>query len=62
MGAENGNVYGRRLNPTSVLTSVSKIDSFSNLNLASATIGLPGVATCFNTASLIFRKMTGEKI
>lgn len=62
LGAENGNVYGRRLNPDNVLSAVTPITSVSNLAIASATVGLPGIATCFNTASLFFEKITGEKI
>ena len=62
LGAEKGNVYGRRLNPDSVLKAVSSISSVTNLALTSATVGLPGIATGFNTASLFFEKITGDKI
>ena len=62
LGVEEGNVYGRRLSPDSVLNAVKKINSVDNLTVANATVGLPGIATCFNTASLFFESITGEKI
>ncbi|MEN8250651.1 MAG: NAD(P)/FAD-dependent oxidoreductase [Bacteroidota bacterium] len=62
LGVEKGNVYGRRLNPDSVLSAVKTINSVDNLTIANASVGLPGIATCFNTANIFFEELTGEKI
>ena len=61
-GAEKGNVYGRRLTPQSILSAVRKIRGIDNLHIGCATTGVPGVSVGFQTASIIFTKLTGETI
>jgi all-trans-retinol 13,14-reductase len=62
-GSENGSVYGKRLTAQSVLTNqLGTIKKIHNLYIGCATIGLPGVATCFRTASIICREISGYKI
>lgn len=59
-GAENGNAYGRRLTAKSVLSNLQEsIGNIKNLYVGCATIGLPGVATCFRTASILCKKISG---
>jgi phytoene dehydrogenase-like protein/DNA-binding XRE family transcriptional regulator len=62
LGVERGNVYGRRLTPESVLSATEPIKGIDNLILANASVGLPGIATCFNTASIFFQSLTGIQI
>ena len=62
-GAEDGNVYGKRLTAQSVLSNqYGTIMKIRNLYIGCSTIGLPGVATCFRTATIICRKISGLKI
>jgi phytoene dehydrogenase-like protein len=62
-GAEQGNVYGKRLTAQSVLSNqYGTIDKIRNLYTGCSTIGLPGVATCFRTSTIICEKISGIKI
>ncbi len=62
-GAEDGNVYGKRLTAHSVLSNqYGTIQKIRNLYIGCSTIGLPGVATCFRTATIICKKISGIKI
>lgn len=62
-GSENGNVYGRRLSPESILsTDLRTINQVRNLYIGCATVGLPGVATCFRTATLLCEKISKTAI
>lgn len=61
--AEKGNVYGKRLTADSILNKdLQRIKGVKNLHVACATIGLPGVATCFKTAEIICEQISGFKI
>ncbi len=51
LGAERGNVYGRRLDAWNILRSETATPYADNLHVANASIGLPGVALAFQTAS-----------
>jgi len=62
LGSEAGNVYGRRLNAKSVLRKVKTIDSVHNLHIACATMGEPGIATAFQTSSILVEKLSGVKV
>jgi len=62
LGAEKGNAYGRRLSPKSVLKEVKSINDVSNLYIANATLGVPGVSVCMKTATVLFQKLIGKKI
>ena len=62
-GAESGNVYGKRLTPDSVLSNdLGSINNIKNLYVGCASIGLPGVATCFRTATIVSKKISGIDI
>jgi all-trans-retinol 13,14-reductase len=61
-GFEAGNVYGRRLTAQSILEGTGKVPEIKNLLSANATIGMPGVATAFQTAAILYYKLTGIKI
>jgi phytoene dehydrogenase-like protein len=62
-GAEDGNVYGKRLTAQSVLSNqYGAIQKIRNLYTGCSTIGLPGVAICFRTATIICKKISGIKI
>lgn len=62
LGAEEGNVYGRRMDVKNVLREVTPIGGVKNLEVACATIGLPGLETCFQTSALLVQRLTGVKI
>jgi len=53
VGAERGNVYGRRPTPKGVLAAVGSHHEVRNLHFACASIGQAGVATAFQTATLV---------
>ncbi len=62
-GAEDGNVYGKRLTAQSVLSNqYGTIQKVKNLYIGCSTIGLPGVATCFRTATILCKEISGVKI
>jgi all-trans-retinol 13,14-reductase len=62
-GAEYGNVYGRRMTAQSILANdLGPLDKIQNLHIGCASVGLPGVATCFRTASIICERISGLKI
>jgi all-trans-retinol 13,14-reductase len=62
-GAEDGNVYGKRLTAQSVLSNqYGTIQKIRNLYTGCSTIGLPGVAICFRTAAIICKKISGIRI
>ncbi|MDD2710455.1 MAG: NAD(P)/FAD-dependent oxidoreductase [Verrucomicrobiae bacterium] len=62
LGAENGNVYGRRLSADGVLHRAYPRLSLDHLHCGCATVGMPGVTTCFKTASIITKKISGISI
>lgn len=62
LGCEAGNIYGRRVTAKSLLQKVEKISRLKNLPLACAAVGMPGIATGFQTAALLVEKLTGEII
>jgi all-trans-retinol 13,14-reductase len=62
LGAEKGNAYGRRLTVREILSGVKPDFGIKNLRFACATVGLPGIATSFNTAALLVKNLTGVRI
>ncbi|MBN1250348.1 MAG: hypothetical protein JXC32_21975, partial [Anaerolineae bacterium] len=62
LGAEAGNVYGRRLDVRNMLRKVKGLPSVSNLRIACATVGNPGIETAFQTAVAVVEELTGERI
>lgn len=62
VGAERGNGYGRRPDVHNVLRGLTAFPAAQNLALACATVGQPGIATAFQTAVTVFRRMTGVTI
>lgn len=62
LGAENGNVYGRRAHYMNVLKRVKRFDNISNIHFTCATIGQPGVASGFQTANIIVSHLLGFSI
>ena len=61
-GAELGNAYGRRLTAESLLTRPYTLDGIRNLYIGCASAGMPGIATAFQTAAIISRRITGRVI
>jgi all-trans-retinol 13,14-reductase len=61
-GSENGNAYGKKLTPENIFLPTHPKVELENLTIACATIGLPGIAICLNTAQLLFTQMTGKKV
>lgn len=62
LGAEQGNVYGRKPDVSNILRDIRSIKGIKNLHIACASVGLPGIATCFQTANILVEKLTGDKI
>ena len=62
LGAERGNAYGRKQNVSNVLREVPPIQGIDNLEFACATVGLPGIATAFQTAKLLVERLSGTSI
>jgi len=62
LGCEAGNIYGRRMTASSLLRRVERVPRLANLHIACASVGLPGIATGFQTAVLLVEKLTGERI
>jgi len=62
LGAEAGNVYGRKLDVQSVLHEIKEIEGVGNLSIGCATVGQPGIATGFQTAVVLVEQITGEKV
>ena len=60
--SELGSVYGRRLTANSILKEVTPVSKYQNLTFACATVGLPGIATAFQTAAVLFEELTGDVI
>jgi all-trans-retinol 13,14-reductase len=60
VAAEGGGAYGRRLTPRSLLAAPPIPAHPANVHFASASVGMPGVATALNTAALLFRQLTGQ--
>ncbi len=51
LGAERGNVYGRRLDAWNILRSETATPYADNLHVVNSSMGLPGVAIAFQTAN-----------
>ena len=62
LGAEAGNVYGRRMTIKNLLAGSPRQLPIENLFVACASVGLPGIATAFQTAAHLFFKLTGNRI
>jgi len=62
IGCDRGAVYGRRLTPGSVLEAATPRFNVENIAIGCAAVGLPGVAVCFKTASLLFESLTGCQV
>lgn len=62
VGAERGNVYGRSLAAKHVDLGLGASGLPENVHLAGATIGLPGVATAFQTARILVERITGRRL
>lgn len=62
LGAEGGNVYGRRMDAYSMLHPPLSSLWPTNLRLANATVGVPGVASGVQQAAHILRNLTGVSI
>jgi phytoene dehydrogenase-like protein len=62
VGAEKGNAYGRKQNVGNVLREVPPIPDVDNLDFACATVGLPGIATAFQTARILVERLSGIAI
>jgi phytoene dehydrogenase-like protein len=62
LGAEEGNIYGRREDVQSVLRKINPIAGINNLSLACATVGQPGITTGFQTSLIMVEKLTGRQI
>jgi hypothetical protein len=62
IGCDRGAVYGRRLTPGSVLEAARPRFNVENMAIGCAAVGLPGVAVCFKTASLLFESLTGCQV
>ncbi len=62
VGAEKGNAYGRKQNVANVLREVPPIPDIDNLEFACATVGLPGIATAFQTARILAERLSGVAI
>ncbi len=57
---EAGNAYGRRLTAESLLTRPYGLLGVTNLHIACASAGMPGIATAFQTAALLAERITGR--
>jgi len=62
LGAECGNIYGRRLNYENVSMAIPQFEKTKNLFVTCASIGMPGVAVGFQTAAILFNKLTNKDI
>lgn len=62
LGAERGNAFGRKQNVANVLREVPPIPDIDNLEFACATVGLPGIATAFQTARILVERLSGVAI
>jgi len=62
LGAEAGNAYGRRLTLKNLLAGPPPQLPFENLHIACASVGLPGIASAFQTAAQLFFKLSGKRI
>jgi len=59
---EHGNAYGRRLTPADLLTRPYALSCVNNLYMACASIGMPGIATAFQTAALLTERITNRSV
>jgi len=59
LGAESGNVYGRKADVENALRKTQAIHGVTNLRVACATVGQAGVATGFQTGYLLIQKLAG---
>jgi len=63
IGAEAGSVYGRRMDPESLLRGVRALGPHAdNLVIGCASIGIPGIATGFQTAARRVHELTGVRV
>ena len=62
LGAENGSTYGRRMDVRSFLQGPPPQLPFTNLHMASATVGLEGITNAFQSAVYWLYKLTGIKV
>jgi len=62
LGAEAGNVYGRKLDVKNMLRKVKGIKGVDNLKFACATMGTPGIETGFQTAAALIHDLLGVTI
>jgi len=62
IAAEAGNVYGRRLTVDSLWRKPVVLPGIDNLAFASATAGMAGIATGFQTAAVLARRLTGFRV
>lgn len=62
LGAEAGNAYGRRLTLKNLLAGPPPQLPFENLHIACASVGLPGIASAFQTAAQLFFKLSGRRV
>ena len=62
LGAERGSAYGRRTTPHEALAGIKTSHMAKNLHFACAAFGGPGIATGFNNATLLVRKLTGVRV
>lgn len=62
LGAEDGSTYGRRMDTSSFLRGAPPQLPFTNLHMASATVGLEGIPVAFQTAVHWLYKLTGSKV
>lgn len=60
--AERGSVYGRKLSVTSLQRGITEGLVPGNVHIACATVGIPGVATCFKTAALLVNRLAGLEL
>ena len=62
IGSDRGAVYGRRLTPDSFLQAARPSFNVENMAIGCAAVGLPSVAVCLKTASLMFESLTGCQV
>jgi hypothetical protein len=59
---ENGNAYGRRMDPASFVDGSPPPLPLANLQIACATAGLEGIPLTFQMAVYLFHRLTGIRI
>jgi phytoene dehydrogenase-like protein len=62
LGAENGNTYGRRVDPASFADGSSPSLPLANLHMACASAGLEGITQACQTATYWCHRLTGSRI